>query len=1376
MMSTQSDDIESGASNSPVNCSLGSSKVAEIDEATSPQQTSRNRCSSVTSECLGAHKRPPLVRYHSSEPKYPETGVGIYIKKRIAISAHRKKPNLTRNRKLLNEKSVPKQCEIISTHSLPAISENTIQKCRRLTRKLRSTNSIPPKNEIEEAQCGEPTLDSSDQLSRNIGACFADVAKTVVSSKRAAKGFLSMWTTEPQNTHFIYKGIHMKKKKLDLISLASEYKETMRRQFYQELLVYIVFLALLFTLLSCLPVEQSYQHNHVVGDLTCREHGVCEVNKLMDLYDFSAKLQSALCPQDIAITDTQSLSKLSPQIHSENQLVRIGGIHLRQVRVNPRQCLSLGSWNVICYPSFSARDEDTRVLYSKADADGEKRSYLWKDGLELLCPRLLHSMPVLPTFTRIGQQNECYGTGGYLIDLCNVKIEDIMEDKWLSAATRAASLSFILLNPFTEVFTIGYHTVTIDPSGYLSHFPHSANLRVLGLDEATLSKLNRPICVENATQSCDEIANQTHQSFFWWLDNRLMVWFALILFWTGYCIGEWSRISTQGLVTYLSTDLWNVFEIVHLLVLFCLLAQMAHYFIVSSAFRHAFLSVHPTGIDSLSDMNFDLHSYGVLLLTSYQQLSDFASVASAVSFLRVFKFLRMNSTLNLLWRVLGMAMRDLMGFLVIFNLIFLGYSFMGYYAFGSALKEFSSLSKSYSTCFHMLAGDLEYPRLQQANPRLAPLFLVTFIILVFQVLVNMFVAILSEYYEFAKHAGDTGILEEKSTGSSGGDDKVDSHIMKASCLNDDLEYDALMRMRLFLQACAPTVVTTKNQVIQLRPHQYVRLISTNLVDQEETRQRVSKLFRSAVWRIMALMRFGVKFDRRIKFHDRAKHAKSPDSSTYPEPPGSGSGVEQHERTYIRLCDDFDHKTIKKLIPIGITVRLIGDYMLGSVVPLRVVQHNKLSVECIVLENEHDRVSHMSDNERRRNSATHKYVYELLGGEKLEIPWQLFVFHVGKVIYNEIRECIVRATKIWLNYGNGGNDSSLLDDYRLWLLFDKMRSEGHKSVRLDELIRMLDMHLRRQKRTSGCSKDQIRQEAIQIMYRFRKCLTDMPSREEEGHNYRPKPVDTSKVELGPLSHIADMLAENTHEMWALERIKQGWEYGEERNGSERKHPNLIPFKLLPKDEQAFDYRSAMETIKTILIMKYVIARENTSETLTESIARSSSRRESAGQSFAVEEDDQDENVDIDLNSGSISNQVTLNKKQLNRKLSQENGSKLQRQSTFSDASPYFTFYGSDRKQIYRPTPIDTSDQEIPPSLLHLVDLLAENAHEVWSKGRMDEGWTYGPERDDKTKTHPCLVPYVFLSDEEKEYDINIAIETIKMLLAMKFQLKEGNNFR
>jgi ryanodine receptor 2 len=91
--------------------------------------------------------------------------------------------------------------------------------------------------------------------------------------------------------------------------------------------------------------------------------------------------------------------------------------------------------------------------------------------------------------------------------------------------------------------------------------------------------------------------------------------------------------------------------------------------------------------------------------------------------------------------------------------------------------------------------------------------------------------------------------------------------------------------------------------------------------------------------------------------------------------------------------------------------------------------------------------------------------------------------------------------------------------------------------------------------------------------------------------------------------------------------------------------------------------------------------------------------------------------------------------------------------------------------YTPNPIDLSDVTLDSSLESLVEALAENVHDTWAKGRMDDGWTYGHERDDAMKHHPCLVPYNELPESEKEYDRNTAISTLKLIMKNGYRISK-----
>lgn len=89
--------------------------------------------------------------------------------------------------------------------------------------------------------------------------------------------------------------------------------------------------------------------------------------------------------------------------------------------------------------------------------------------------------------------------------------------------------------------------------------------------------------------------------------------------------------------------------------------------------------------------------------------------------------------------------------------------------------------------------------------------------------------------------------------------------------------------------------------------------------------------------------------------------------------------------------------------------------------------------------------------------------------------------------------------------------------------------------------------------------------------------------------------------------------------------------------------------------------------------------------------------------------------------------------------------------------------------YVPQPIDTSDIQLPEELEALVEKMAKNVHEVWAETRIKQGWTYGPERNDKQKKHPCLIPYEELPEEEKEYDRGTSVGTLKLILKLGFRI-------
>ena len=107
--------------------------------------------------------------------------------------------------------------------------------------------------------------------------------------------------------------------------------------------------------------------------------------------------------------------------------------------------------------------------------------------------------------------------------------------------------------------------------------------------------------------------------------------------------------------------------------------------------------------------------------------------------------------------------------------------------------------------------------------------------------------------------------------------------------------------------------------------------------------------------------------------------------------------------------------------------------------------------------------------------------------------------------------------------------------------------------------------------------------------------------------------------------------------------------------------------------------------------------------------------------------------------------------------------------WNDSKNYLVTITSNSMKTYTPKPIDLSDVELTEDLNELREAIAENAHEVWAVERVAQGWSYGPQRDDSKKENPCMVPYSQLPDSEKCFDREMAMNTIKLLKKLGYDL-------
>ena len=94
-----------------------------------------------------------------------------------------------------------------------------------------------------------------------------------------------------------------------------------------------------------------------------------------------------------------------------------------------------------------------------------------------------------------------------------------------------------------------------------------------------------------------------------------------------------------------------------------------------------------------------------------------------------------------------------------------------------------------------------------------------------------------------------------------------------------------------------------------------------------------------------------------------------------------------------------------------------------------------------------------------------------------------------------------------------------------------------------------------------------------------------------NTYEPNPVNTSEVTLpDEFLELAELLAEHTHDVWAQQRIAEGWVYGNVRDDEKKTHPCLVPYTALPEKEKEYDRNTSQQVLKVLYKMGYRLTKE------------------------------------------------------------------------------------------------------------------------------------------------------------------------------------------
>lgn len=624
-------------------------------------------------------------------------------------------------------------------------------------------------------------------------------------------------------------------KKMDLMKVVKLLEMEKKSIYYQHMVLYALFVYSIFNFVLKIPLPEVSRHSgDQIAAVSCIGlPGLCSgIKNKQDVYDFIRQVSNIVCATNQTVFDSsENVQRMQPW-------VRLGDIQVRQIRAKSSKCM-VGSKEYACYSKVSARN----TLRDSIVGEQTKRMYHWQEHL----PQLMveDQTSLLPSGWN---QVTDFGHGGFLInDVCAASSRlnlDLQEEKWIDFNTRVLNIQFNLMSPASQTFVNANHVFVFDQYGTAQYVSQGSSFRLLTpFAYATLANhdTNDIVLVEEKF---------VPKSAIWAI--------VLLVFVASFWIQMIQEVRKKGRL-YLY-QAWNVFSVVQIVQLTAMLYFYYVFYAHSNAFIEQYLQSHNIAsliANSHTDLAPTAQLYNSFLRCTYY--------GAMIGLFKILYFIRISSTFYFVWNVLRRSLHHVFGFLAISGFSLLAHAALGYLQFGNLYAEFSSPGEAFRTAFLIGFTLSQHLRYDTSNHSAAGLgvFRVSLLFSITLAALYLIVGILVQYWKAA------AILTDSS----------------------DEEYDIYHHLLGKLKTLSPEVLVPPNEVVHLTEGQIVYLASSNILDQERKRQQARKRFRCAVWHILALLRFGVKFDTFLKVGNVHQWITTKDKESF------------HS---IRLSSNFDH--------------------------------------------------------------------------------------------------------------------------------------------------------------------------------------------------------------------------------------------------------------------------------------------------------------------------------------------------------------------------------------------------------------------------------------------------------------------------------------
>ncbi|XP_060034570.1 polycystin-2-like protein 2 [Erinaceus europaeus] len=383
--------------------------------------------------------------------------------------------------------------------------------------------------------------------------------------------------------------------------------------------------------------------------------------------------------------------KNSSRIYYENIL--LGVPRVRQLKVRNGTCIVYRPFQSLmdeCYDKYTSKNEDTLSF-----------------GID---PEWKYSAPTVKNLWHWGYVG-VYRNGGYIFTLSKSKSENknkfinLRMNSWITRGTRVIFIDFSVYNANVNLFCVVRLVAEFPATGGILtswKFYSVKLLRYVSYYDYFIASCEITFCI-----------------------------FLLV-----FTIQEIIKIKKYRSAYFKS--IWNWLELLLLMLCFVAVGFNLYCTIQTSLLLQELLN----STENYSDFYF----------LAYWNINYNNVIAVTIFFawIKIFKFISFNKTMYQLSSTLSRCIKDIVGFAIMFFIIFFAYAQLGFLVFGSQVDDFSTFQNSIFAQFRIILGDFNFAGIQQADYILGPIYFITFIFFVFFVLLNMFLAIINDTYSEVK--------------------------------------------------------------------------------------------------------------------------------------------------------------------------------------------------------------------------------------------------------------------------------------------------------------------------------------------------------------------------------------------------------------------------------------------------------------------------------------------------------------------------------------------------------------------------------------------------------------------------------------------------